>query len=318
MEQATTASTTDVVREVTGLVRARYVFPEIGTRIADHLDERRAAGRYAATDGPAALAQLLTEDLQSINGDRHLRLIHHAEPIPDDPDEEAFRAVQAREAERHLGGVRRIESLDHAMALLDLGPTLYPAELVGERICAALQTVADSHALIIDLRRCYGGCPRTVALICSYLLDEETHLMDFVERTPDGERTTQSWTLPHVPGRRFGGDRPAYVLTSADTFSGGEELAYDLQQFGRATLVGERTRGGAHPRIGVRLHPHLEFAVPTGRAVHPGTGTNWEGTGVVPDVAVSADQAPATAVQHALRALDAPGAPKDDPLAVRA
>ncbi|MGI8691709.1 MAG: S41 family peptidase [Geodermatophilaceae bacterium] len=46
-----------------------------------------------------------------------------------------------------------------------------------------------------------------------------------------------------------------YVLTSGATFSGGEALAYDLQQLGRATVVGERTRGGAHPRRGFRVQP---------------------------------------------------------------
>jgi C-terminal processing protease CtpA/Prc len=132
------------------------------------------------------------------------------------------------------------------------------------------------------------------AFVCSYLFDEPTHLIDIYER--DGDRTVQSWTLPHVPGERCGGTKPIVVLTSATTFSGGEGLAYNLQQHGRATVVGERTGGGAHPRIGIRLHPHLEFTVPNCRASHPGTGENWEGVGVAPDVEVPAADALATAL----------------------
>jgi len=93
------------------------------------------------------------------------------------------------------------------------------------------------------------------------------------------------------------------VLTSSATFSGGEELAYDLQQLGRATVIGETTGGGAHPRIGRRMHPHLELTVPTGRPVSPKSGTNWEGVGVIPDIPVAAAQALDVALEHALRAI---------------
>ncbi|WP_232837568.1 S41 family peptidase [Streptomyces atratus] len=75
-----------------------------------------------------------------------------------------------------------------------------------------------------------------------------------------------------------------YVLTGARTFSGAEELTYDLQQLGRAVVVGEPTGGGAHPREGWTVHPHLEATIPVGRPVNPVSGTNWEGTGVQPDV----------------------------------
>ena len=76
------------------------------------------------------------------------------------------------------------------------------------------------------------------------------------------------------------------MLTSATTFSGGEELSYDLQQLARATIVGERTRGGAHPREGFRVHPHLQATILVARGVSPASGTNWEGTGVTPDIEV--------------------------------
>jgi len=93
------------------------------------------------------------------------------------------------------------------------------------------------------------------------------------------------------------------VLTSAATFSGAEALGYDLQQLGRATVVGERTRGGAHPRRAFRIDAHLEATIPVARAVSPITGTNWEGTGIVPDVHVPADEALPTAYRMALERL---------------
>jgi C-terminal processing protease CtpA/Prc len=128
-----------------------------------------------------------------------------------------------------------------------------------------------------------------VAFVCSYLLDERTHLNTQYARV--GERYDQFWSLPYVPGARFGGTKPVYVLTSANTFSAAEELSYNLQQLGRATIVGETTRGGAHPREGWTVHPHLEASIPVGRSINPVSGTNWEGIGVRPDVPCPAAEA---------------------------
>ncbi|MFS8477982.1 MAG: S41 family peptidase [Micromonosporaceae bacterium] len=175
----------------------------------------------------------------------------------------------------------------------------------GAQVTAAMRLLAHADALIIDLRRTFGGDPDMVALVCGYLFDEPTHLISMHHR--DGGRVRQSWSPPYVPGPRFGGRKPVYVLTSAQTFSGGEELAYDLQHLGRATVVGERTRGGAHPRVGVRLHPHLELTIPVARPVHPVSGGNWEGRGVEPDIPVPAAEALDVAHRAAQEAVHDPG-----------
>jgi len=118
---------------------------------------------------------------------------------------------------------------------------------------------------------------------------EPVHLNSLYDRAED--RLHQWWTLPHVPGRRLGPDAPVFVLTSSRTYSAAEEFTYNLKNLGRATIVGETTGGGAHPVDSVRISDHLELRVPHARAINPISGTNWEGTGVAPDVAVRADQA---------------------------
>jgi len=102
--------------------------------------------------------------------------------------------------------------------------------------------------------------------------------------------TQQYWTLPYVPGKRLD-TKPAYVLTSKQTFSGAEEFTYDLQNLKRATVVGETTCGGAHLVRGERIDAHFVVGVPFAKAINPVSKTNWEGTGVEPDVKVPADQA---------------------------
>lgn len=290
--------TASIVTEIRALLVEHYVFPDIATELDALLEKRHTEDAYTAAGTAEELGRLVTADLQAINGDRHLRLKHHVDEIPDGDDAATIQEM-TKSAKLSLNGVAALRVLDGGIAHLELGPSLFPVNLSGEAIAAALTIVADAEALILDLRENRGGDPATVALVCSYLLDEPTHLNTMYFR--DGESYDQSWSLPYVPGKRFGGTKPVYVLTSPRTFSGAEELSYDLQQLGRATVVGERTGGGAHPRRGFRVHPHLEATIPTGRAINPVSGTNWELVGVTPDIEVPAEEALERAHREALR-----------------
>jgi Peptidase family S41/N-terminal domain of Peptidase_S41 in eukaryotic IRBP len=295
------AEIADVVQRAASLVAEHYVFPDVGTQLRDLLTDRAAAGAYGALVDAPALAGVVTEDLQSVNGDLHLRLKHHPKPIADPQDDADWEAAIAVEAAAALGGVARLERLEGNVVHLSLAPSLFPVELVGDTLTAALHVAAGADALLLDLRDNRGGDPRTVALVCGHLLDEQTHLVTMEQRDP--ATSVQSWSPAWVPGPRFGATKPVFVLVGPETFSGAEELAYDLQVLKRGTVVGERTRGGAHPRQGFRLHPHLELAVPVARAVSAVTGTNWEGTGVHPDVEVPTADALPTAHRLALAVL---------------
>ncbi|MFJ9541824.1 S41 family peptidase [Streptomyces sp. NPDC101225] len=276
-----------VVDETVRLLAGHYVFPEIAEQLVALLRRRLAEGAYDVRSAEE-LGDLVTADLQSVNGDPHLRLKYHPEQVPRGQGEAALAAMR-RDFDASLGGVPRVQLLDGGAALLELAPLLFPLAWSAGPLAAALTLVAPADALILDLRSNRGGDPETVAFVCSYLLEERTHLNTMYAR--EGDRYDQSWSLPHVPGARFGGTKPVHVLTGPSTFSAAEELAYDLQQLGRATVVGETTRGGAHPREGWTVHPNLEATIPVGRAVNPVSGTNWEGTGVLPDVPCPAPDA---------------------------
>ncbi len=297
-----------VVGEVIALVGEHYVDPDAATRISQVVAAALAGGRYGADE--RSLAEAVTADLQSVNGDKHLRLLYHADPLPEREhgDDAADYAAMARWADQTCGGVARVERLPGNVACLDLQPVLFPTAICGDAIAAAMSLVAPAEALIIDLRHCLGGEPTMAAFLCSYLHGPDpAELTGLYERK--SQRIRQSWTLPFVPGRRFGATKPVYVLTSATTFSGGEQLAYDLQQLARATIIGERTKGGAHAREGFRVHPHLEATISVARAVNPVTGGNWEGTGVTPDIEVLAADARDRAYQLGLEHVSALAGP---------
>jgi C-terminal processing protease CtpA/Prc len=138
-----------------------------------------------------------------------------------------------------------------------------------------------------------------IGLITSYLFDDRVHLNDFYYRERD--EMQQFWTWPFVQGRRFGKSKPVYILTSNRTFSAAEEFTYNLKHLKRATIVGETTGGGAHPGGPRRINDHFSVWVPSGRAINPVTKTNWEGTGIEPDIKVEAKQALKAAHLDALK-----------------
>jgi C-terminal processing protease CtpA/Prc len=281
------------------LVSSHYVFPEVGAEIADRLTKAAADGRYDELAEPEELAARVTADLQEGNQDKHLRLKFHVDEVVDETDPVAEDAAWRRQAELTAGGMARVERLSGNVGVLEIRPLLFDPTHAGPAVSAAISLLSATDALLLDLRGCRGGSPDMVTFLCSHLVDgEPVHLNDLV--TPGTGEVRQYWSIPHLPGPRFGGTKPIWVLTSSATFSGGEELAYDLQQLGRATLVGERTGGGAHPRQGFKLHPHLEATIPLHRAVNPISGTNWEGVGVIPDVEVAADEAFTEAYGRAL------------------
>ncbi|GAB4189337.1 MAG: S41 family peptidase [Roseiflexaceae bacterium] len=279
-----------------------YVFPETVPQIRQLIEARLHEDAYPPLADGAALAKALTNDMQEITRDKHLRLFYSEEPIP--PRGESFYSdptalAEYAEEQRQINyGFARVERLPGNIGYLDLRQFASPI-FAGETAVAAMNLLAHTSALIVDLRQNGGGDPNQVALITSYLFDgEPVHLNSLYWR--EGDQTQQFWTLPYVPGRRYG-NKPVYVLTSSRTFSGAEEFAYNLKARGRAVLIGERTGGGAHPGDRYRLAAHFEVFIPTGRAINPITGSNWEGSGVEPDIAVPQEQAYELAYGEALR-----------------
>ena len=281
------ADRAQVIANAADLLERRYVDARRGADLARQL--RRARRTWDGIDEPERFAAAVTDWLRQASGDGHLGLSYSEAPIAEGGEA----AFSAGEMERWYGaqvnhGVERIERLDGNIMLLDLR-VFPPAAMGGEVIAAAMNVVAQGDALILDLRN-NGGGAETANLVTGYLLGEGGRpLSGTYDRPSDRSRPNSSpaW----VPGRRFGGTKPLFILTSRRTFSAAEAVAYDLQALGRAVIVGERTGGGAHPYEFRRVHPHFALDLPEGRSVNPITGGNWQGVGVQPDVEVPADQA---------------------------
>ena len=278
-----------------------YVFPDVAKKMEQALRDNQKNGTYDAVVDSRAFADLLTEQLQAVSHDRHLRVSFMPMPLPaGDPEPSAEDKARAREQlEKVNCGFDKVERLDGNIGYIKFD-MFGDTEICGPKATAAFASLGDVDAVIFDLRQNGGGHPEMVAFVSSYLFAKKTHLNDIYERKAN--KTTQYWTKPEVPGKKLA-KQPVFVLTSHDTFSGAEDFAYGLKNLKRATIVGETTGGGAHPTMGVRLDEHFMIGVPFARSISPITKTDWEGTGVEPDVKVPADQALETAKKLAAETL---------------
>jgi hypothetical protein len=281
-------------------LNSKYVFPEIARRMETALRARQANKEYDSLISGPELARRLTDDLRQVCHDGHLGVEYFPDEISYDagkpPDPEVVK--QFREKGRRANyEFRKVERLDGGVGLLQLDG-FYPGEWTGDTLAAALAFLANSEAIILDLRQNHGGFGNGGTWLCSYFFEEETHLTDQYNRPEN--TTRQVWTFPVAPSARLA-DRELYILTSRDTFSAPEWLAYTMQALKRATIVGETTGGGAHGTTIYRIADHFSASIPFNRMINPVTKTDWEGVGVKPDVAVPANQALLTAHLLALK-----------------
>jgi C-terminal processing protease CtpA/Prc len=281
-----------VIENLTKDLNEAYVFPEVAKKMEADVRSRLTNKEYDSLNSAREFAQKLTDDLQAVSRDKHIRVRFSKNAIPVRKDREEPTAEELAEEMNRMRrvnfGFEKIERMQGNIGYVDLRGFMDP-KTGAETVAAAMNFLANTDALIFDLRQNGGGSPEMVALISSYLFgDKPVHLNSLYWRK--GDRTEDFYTKPNLANKKFG-DKDVYVLTSNRTFSGAEEFSYNLKNLKRATIVGETTGGGANPGGMFRLTEHFGAFIPTGRAVSPITKTNWEGTGVEPDIKAPKEQA---------------------------
>lgn len=279
----------------------RYVEEQTAKKIVTDLKKRESAGEFDKLDSGAAFATKINDLMKSLVTDAHLRFRFSERPLPkrERPSEPSAEEIKRAEEETRFvnAGFEKVERLRGNVGYIKFNYFDSP-ENVKRPLAGAMTFLANTDALIIDLRDNGGGDPAGVQLVCSYLFGEKpVHLNSLYFR--QGNRTEEFWTLKSLDAPRYL-DRDVFVLTSKRTGSGAEECSYNLKNLKRATLIGSSTWGGANPGGVVRLGDHFSCFIPVGKAINPITKTNWEGSGVLPDVEVD----PAKALKEAqLRAI---------------
>lgn len=290
-----------IIRSVLDSLAKHYVSSDIATLIVKTIEERNKKGIYAKINKGSVLSDTLTRHLRELSKDEHLGLIFHVDSIPPEQDNQPT----PEERERFRGfassqnyGFEKVERLPGNIGYMELNGFIN-VEWGAETAIAAMNFLANTDALIIDLRYNGGGEPGLIQLICSYFFEAPVHLNTIYWR--ENNRVKQYWTMPYVSGKKYL-NKPVYILTSKNTFSAAEEFAYDLQALKRATIIGAKSKGGANAGKVFRVNEHFEIFIPIGKATNPATGKNWEG-GVIPDIEVASKEALKKAQRVALQKL---------------
>ncbi len=286
-----------VLQKIAGILETKYVLADKAKGFAEDFKAKCASGAYDSFTEAKEFAEKVTSDLVDITGDKHLnfRVI-----VPSEAGEKAesslhhpVRYFLLRKKEN--AGFAKLEWIEPRIGYLDIR-RFYSFGEAKEMAVAAMRFLSNANAIIIDIRENGGG---SGDYLSSYFLPYPTQLSSSYSRL-DGW-LTEFWTRQDI-GTEPRTDVPLFILTGPRTFSAAESFAYDMQSRNRATIVGEPTKGGAHSTDLFRIDDQFEFYISTARAISPVTGGNWEGTGVLPDVAVSSDAALDEAVELARKA----------------
>ncbi len=293
---------TNSIASLNKLMIDRYVFPDVAEKTASHLTKQLEAGVFDACNDVKSFSEALTREVQSVNHDKHMRIrpAPDRQAPPDSPEWMVENWLNELDFMRQRGtGFAEAKKMEGNTGYLDLRG-FAPPQMGGPAADSYMQLLSTSDAIIIDLRKNGGGSPEMVRYLCSYFFDKKVHLNSLYWR--ENDRTEEFWTQD-VKGKKLP-DVPLFILTSNYTFSGAEEFSYNMQTQKRATLIGETTGGGANPGGGMPINEKMMVFIPTGRAINPITGTNWEGVGVVPEVKVPAGEALDKATEMAKEAAE--------------
>ena len=287
----------EVVIRVADFMNAYYVFPEIGKKMGEYIKQKHLGGCYDAYTEVKKFCAQLTSDLREVCHDKHIFVFYSPEEAREVAarkgilPEEEIRQINNRYSEmdrRANFGFHKVEVLEGNIGYLKID-YFSDSDEACERAVGAMKFLSGSDAIIIDLRSNGGGGGAVLPLLASYFFgSEKKSLTGVYLRATDS--VEQSWTWRYVPGKRCP-DLDLYILTSSRTFSAAEDFSYSLKHLKRATIVGENTKGGAHPVDVLIVKGDILTQISIGNSINPITNSNWENTGVKPDIGVPAEKA---------------------------
>ncbi|MEO6358989.1 MAG: S41 family peptidase [Sphingomicrobium sp.] len=307
-----------IIASLNSTLKANYVFPDITRKVAPQLLEHLRTGAYDSATTTDELAKKLTDDLIKISGDWHFFVGVDPKWVAEFRAQ-ADPAVKTKILKEELArlevsnfGFNEVSCLEGNIGYIRFNYFANP-ELAYETAAAAMRFVGNTDAIIIDLRYNNGGYLEMAQFIASYFFssDKDQLLFDYYYNE-DGKRIERGqWVLPGLPGKRLV-DKPVYILTGSTSFSSAEWFSYAMKKLGRATLIGERTAGGAHPVARKPVNDDFFVQVPIGQIRDPVDHGDFEGTGVQPDIQSPSIQALPVAHKLALENLSKAGTAKGD------
>ena len=294
----------EIIDNVVDQVANRYVDPNLGQEAAETLRQKKDKHAYDALNTKALLIEALTADMYATTRDKQLQLkdqsaagsewIHPAVtfklPSGANPNDPQYKKIFLQFVNYGLPNPHVLRGNIGCLCILEFySPGMVPE--VYQVIDKAMQSFQECTAMVLDLRYCSrGGDPEVMMYLASHFLGDEEAQPLYVSFDRENQKRAEFRMRTDIAGKPML-NTPLYILVSSKTFSTGEMFAYGLQKVGRARIVGETSAGAAHVTDTIDIGHGMMMALPVNRLVHVKSKTNWQGTGVIPDVTVEADRA---------------------------
>lgn len=222
-----------IILNICESLKDNYVFPEIAKTLSDSIKSYNQNGKYASVKDYNEFASILTKDIRKINNDKHIRILYDL-----DLENEIIKFISSSKEAKIVSEIeiskeksknfhfKKIEVLPSNIGYIELNGFALPSKYTSNTIFSAMCFVANTNAVILDLRNNFGGNSDVANEILSYFFSEN----QFLGRTYN--RIEDKWTNQYVRKRsKFEKDiflnMPVYILTSNRTFSAAEGLSYN-------------------------------------------------------------------------------------------
>ena len=298
-----------IVHALNTVLVKNYVFPDKANVIISSLNAKVERGGYDTLASRDELARALTDDLIKISGDLHFSVGQDQAWVASYRRKDLLGNSASDQKAAYDDGARTnfgfesVGRLSGNIGYLNLSYFADPS-IAYDTAAAAMRMAENSDALIIDLRYNNGGYLEMAQFIASYFFpsDKDKLLFDYYYYD-EGKRIDRGqWVLPGLPGKRMV-DKPVYILTGSTSFSSAEWFTYTMKKLKRATIIGARTAGGAHPVDRKPINDDFYLQVPIGQIRDPVDHGDFESVGVQPDLEVPSIDALSIAQKLALEEL---------------
>lgn len=298
-ENITKEDQSQLINELSNMLDRHYLYADTALIMGDFLNKKLESGAYEAITTARQFSIQITNDLRDNFNDRHIglsyapKLAKSIQSNSSDKGEIPEEVIKEQLAIEIYNNFRlpEVKWLNGNIGYIKLDQLLPPTLASGyeEKVAAVFELVADTDALILDLRSNGGGYAEGVKLILSYFFNNNTIISNSISRI-DGNLVRSEERTYHVKGRRVL-TQNIYVLVSARTGSGAEAIAHTFKYSGRGILIGEKTYGAGYSFDEFTISKKYVAQIPNSTSMHPNASNNWEGVGVMPNIEVSSNEA---------------------------
>ena len=291
------------------LMEENYIYPARVNAVAQQLKHRLEKRGYDSLGSMEEFLGVLNNDLERSGNDHHLNIsvgaarvkqIRADEKNDKEGKEEVITEGFLQQIRYENFRMRKLERLDGNIGYFNF-LSFTPLQVSKQSLVAAMNFLLYSNAIIIDLRDNGGGYAQTMNFLLSYFLEDSSAVS--VHRFRKDNKVVKTFTVKDELINKFPRTTPVYVLVSNRTSSAAEAFAFTLQQYKRAVIIGEQTKGEGNPGRLFVINDSLYMMIPTAEGINALSGKSIEATGVVPDIKIERSKAMTMALLEANRSL---------------